>query len=801
MNGRAVVRGGVLALPGSVLVAQVFVFCFVVSLCKQGGAQTPAPARNETAALPYMPKSPSGSAASKDTKAQGLIKLDLVVTDKSGKPVTALKARDFILQDNGQPSKILSFQAFNGDSAKPDPPVELILVIDTIDLPGRLASYEKQEVERFLRQNGGRLAHPVSIFWLSDFGLGTLAQTSADGNFLADKIAQNKQIPLTRRTLRNQRGEPLNSLAFEDPPALTALKTLGEIATLERKKPGRKLLLWVGPGWGMGSGKHFLSNLDREQLFDTIAWFSALMREAHLALYSFSVGQVDYFDLTMDSHINPPASRYQAFLNGVKSEREASIENLDRKVIAVQSGGRVLEPADDLRSDIMHTGLTDRKPDFDLVKQINSCVEEANDFYAISFNPADTENTDEYHDLKVEVSAPGLTVRTNTGYYDQPYLYDRPAPTVKQITVEELRQVLNADRSGRDGEVALQLSGLELTERVSDEELSSLETTMRGAKARAELLALADVSYFLDPPATEVRADKPPDPIEQRRLVALVADYLSQTSPRLPNFLATRTTTEFEETPEHYDETGRHRIDYQPLHWVNTSKTTVLYRKGNEIAEPAVEKLSRPKEQTAGLITKGTFGPILGAVSDAIAVPGALTWSHWEQDGGESRAVFHYVIPQNRSRFQVGYCCLLGGDGNSAYRMLTGYHGEIAIYPNSGAILRLTLESDLPPSLPLIRSGVMVEYGPVEIGGRTYICPIKSVSISRSRTIKILTGLSDSFRTFGPYSTMLNDVTFDGYHMFRSEARMLSDFQPPYEDNSPDPGSLRPPGQVPPMPQ
>jgi hypothetical protein len=284
-------------------------------------------------------------------------------------------------------------------------------------------------------------------------------------------------------------------------------------------------------------------------------------------------------------------------------------------------------------------------------------------------------------------------------------------------------------------------------------------------------------------------------------LVALVEDYLSQTNPRLPNFLATRTTTFYEETPEHYDETGNHRINYQPLHWVNTSKATVLYRKGNEIVESPSEKPKQREEKAVGLITSGTFGPILGAVSDAITVPGALTWSHWEQDAGGPRAVFRYAIPQNKSRFQVGYCCLLEGDGATPFRMLAGHHGEIAIDPGSGAILRLTLESDLPPTAPLIRSAVLVEYGPVEIGGKTYICSVKSVSISRSRTVKTLTGLFDSFKTFGPYSTMLNDVTFDGYHMFRSEARVMSDFQPSSEDRSPGAGSPRLPGQMPPIPQ
>ena len=44
-------------------------------------------------------------------KAEGLITLDVVVTDKSGKPVTDLEAKDFTLLDNRQSQKILSFQA------------------------------------------------------------------------------------------------------------------------------------------------------------------------------------------------------------------------------------------------------------------------------------------------------------------------------------------------------------------------------------------------------------------------------------------------------------------------------------------------------------------------------------------------------------------------------------------------------------------------------------------------------------------------------------------------------------------
>jgi hypothetical protein len=31
---------------------------------------------------------------------------------------------------------------------------------------------------------------------------------------------------------------------------------------------------------------------------------------------------------------------------------------------------------------------------------------------------------------------------------------------------------------------------------------------------------------------------------------------------------------------------------------------------------------------------------------------------------------------------------------------------------------------------------------------------------------------------YGPYASMLNDITFDRYHVFRSESRMLPGFTP-----------------------
>jgi hypothetical protein len=120
--------------------------------------------------------------------------------------------------------------------------------------------------------------------------------------------------------------------------------------------------------------------------------------------------------------------------------------------------------------------------------------------------------------------------------------------------------------------------------------------------------------------------------------------------------------------------------------------------------------------------------------------------------------------------------CLPDGDGTQAYQRYAGYHIDVAIDPDNGATLRVSFQFDLKSTTPLTRSDIMIEYGPVEIGGQTYFCPLRSVSMVRSRSVDVLSDWDESFRSYGPYATMLNDISFDRYHVFRSESHILTGF-------------------------
>jgi hypothetical protein len=159
----------------------------------------------------------------------------------------------------------------------------------------------------------------------------------------------------------------------------------------------------------------------------------------------------------------------------------------------------------------------------------------------------------------------------------------------------------------------------------------------------------------------------------------------------------------------------------------------------------------------------------------------SLSWSRWEKGERGNLAVFRFMVPSSVPIFEITYCCLPEGSGTTVYRTMTGYRGEFAVDPSSGAIMRLAIEADLSenrnPLSPMIRSGLVIDYAPVEIGGKQYISPVRSVSVSRGRTLKMMKDWGLPFIVYGPHELLVNDFTFSDYHKFGSESRILTEFE------------------------
>ena len=218
-------------------------------------------------------------------------------------------------------------------------------------------------------------------------------------------------------------------------------------------------------------------------------------------------------------------------------------------------------------------------------------------------------------------------------------------------------------------------------------------------------------------------------------MMALTVNYVGKTIPLLPNILATRVTSRYEDTPLQQHLNSPTTL-YQPLHSVGNSSVTVTYRHGHEAVDTGATKDKKPE----GLTTWGVFGPILGTVLED-AARSKLAWSHWEQGVSGLMAVFSYSVPKEKSHYRVDYCCVAEQSPASVadlspFSQIVAYHGEIAVDPASGTILRLMLQAEMKASDPVAKASIMVEYGPVEIGGRTYFCPVKSVSSTLAQTLQ-----------------------------------------------------------------
>jgi len=318
--------------------------------------------------------------------AQQGITLDVVVTEKSGAPVLDLQQKDFTLLDNKQPQPILSFR---GPSANQDPPTEVIVLLDEVNTAYHDVATETIQAEKFLNQYHGKLPVPTSLAFFTDKGVTGAANSQGPTQSAETLIAE---LHANRTPLRFI-GRSEGVYGAGDRVDLS-LRTLEQLTAYEAQRPGRKLLIWISPGWPLLSGpRQDLSEKNEQSIFSTIVGISASLRKAGVTLYSIDpLGTADGLRTFY----------WQQFSKGVKKPSQVQIGNLALQVLADQSGGLVLNSSNDVAGELAR------------------CVSDANNYYQLTFNAQPGDGPDDYHSIEVKVDRPKVTVRTRTGYYAQP---------------------------------------------------------------------------------------------------------------------------------------------------------------------------------------------------------------------------------------------------------------------------------------------------------------------------------------------------------------------------------------------
>jgi VWFA-related protein len=378
-----------------------------------------------------------------------------------------------------------------------------------------------------------------------------------------------------------------------------------------------------------------------------------------------------------------------------------------------------------------------------------------------------------------------------------------PAVAAKRVTVAQLEQSLAADSASHraDADVAHRLAELELSERLTDATLERFANNLPlGPRTALALRLLADESAFLEPPGSELPATGTPDAAAQQRMMDLARGYVVKIWPHLPDFFVTRTTARFDDSPQVLRQ-GDWPVR-AGVHLVGTVTHNLTYRDGKDIIDQGTEQVpvtavagkngapAPVQQEERGMTSRGDFGPELTIVLTDSA-KGKVAWSHWEKISAGLAAVYTYSVPKAISHFEVSYCCVKKdvqrelrygnpsrGEGASVvatgqadeklFQATPGYHGTLAVDPDTGAILRITIEAELKSEDPISRAATMVQYGPVTIGDRTFIFPVRSAAISVEKP-------GPDSRPQDPPTLLVNQTTFTDYHRLGTTIRMFAD--------------------------
>ena len=310
------------------------------------------------------------------------ITLDVEAAPKKGAPVGGLLESDFKVLDNKVPQTLTSFRSLGAGT----PPAEAVVVVDAVNISYSRLAYARDQIAKFLSANEGRLAIPTTLAVVTDTATQMQPAFTTDGNVLSASVKSD--------TIGLRINRPSSGFYGAGDRVQLSLNALRQVITQIGNRPGRKLLLWVSPGWPLLSGPRVdLDTKEQQQIFATLVSLSNQMRAAQITLYNVNpLGTGENLLRT---------SYYETFEKGVSKPSQVQLANLSLQVLAVQTGGLVLDE------------------DNDVAAELQRCMDDTRAYYELSFKPTGGE-PGSYHALQVNLDKPGLDARTRTGYYSTP---------------------------------------------------------------------------------------------------------------------------------------------------------------------------------------------------------------------------------------------------------------------------------------------------------------------------------------------------------------------------------------------
>lgn len=283
----------------------------------------------------------------------------------------------------------------------------------------------------------------------------------------------------------------------------------------------------------------------------------------------------------------------------------------------------------------------------------------------------------------------------------------------------------DTDRKYSDQEIARFLAKVKLTDKLEDRAIEDLQSQFKiGSLTMAKLKALRDQSQSLT--EAKIVVEEKPKPIpppsseEQAAVLDEVRNYALSYSKNLPDFICTEVTRRYGALPPGTRGWG---AAGDPPRWqaLDTVTKRLSYFDQKEEYKTILHNSTPMADNTksvGGSESFGDFGSMLREIFEP-ATEARFEWDHWGTLRGQRVMEFGFHVRQERSQYSIVV------DGNN--RIISAYHGTVAVDPTTHAVMRLIVEAEnIPPDFPVKSTKDVLDYDYQEISGQTFLLPLKA---------------------------------------------------------------------------
>jgi thiaminase/transcriptional activator TenA len=266
------------------------------------------------------------------------------------------------------------------------------------------------------------------------------------------------------------------------------------------------------------------------------------------------------------------------------------------------------------------------------------------------------------------------------------------------------------------------------------------ETAARTIVTDRDGRVIADTSPLASPSSSQ--ASSTAGESEPDSIIGLARDAAVEYSGGLPNFFCQQHTLRF---------SSETRVP----NWRLQDRVTVdvAYDGGKETYDNVLINGKKPRRRTpdqTGTWSTGEFGTLQ---LDVLSPATAARFTPRGKETIDSRRAhrFDFTVEQPNSHWRVTY---------EAQTVYPAYKGTVWIDEETLRVLRLEMQARrLPPSYPMDKIEMTVDYGFVMIGGKKFLMPVKSENLACIR---------------GTFTCARNEIEFRNYRRFASESTIVT---------------------------